>query len=270
MNKKLLFSFLTLVSVITSGAQTKVWDFLTNSTILPSGFEGVSNGTEDIVDDLGRFAHSSSNNFAAEATGASTFPDGYISNRRANMNGASLAFESLPTVRFFFFDVSANCTIKVWARPQSTSLRLLHISNAVSILASASNVTNTGAFILEGTNNDGAKRIFVYCEDGGFGIYKIEVTGASVSTTIPMSEWLLLGVNESNLSNINYYVKDKTVFLNNIDTKLDVSVYSITGSLVKTVSTTSSELSFGMEQTGIYILKLSTDDGQKSIKLIVN
>lgn len=269
MNRKLFFSLLTLLSVMTSKAQTKVWNFATNNTILPVGYSGLSNGTEDIVDDLGRFAHSSSNNFAAESSGNSNFSDGFVSSRRANINGASLAFESLPTVRFFFFDVSGNCTIKVWARPQNTSIRLLHISNAVNILASASNASDPGPVILEGTNNAGAKRIFIYCEDGGYGIYKIEVTGASVSTTIPMSQWLL-GVHESNLSNINYYVKDKTVFLNNIDTKLDVAVYSITGALVKTISTTSSDVSFGMEQTGIYILKLRTDDGQKSIKLIVN
>jgi hypothetical protein len=269
MNKKLLCSLLTLLSVMTSEAQTKVWDFLTNTTILPINFQGVPTATEDIVDDLGRFAHSSSNNFAKEAQGASTFADGYISNRRANMNGAGQAFEVLPTVRFFFFDVSSNCTIKVWARPQSADIKTLFISNAESILGSTTNVVNSGPVILEGTNNAGAKRIFIYCEDGGYGIYKIEVSGATVTTTIPMADWLL-NVKETNLSHIKYYVKDRTVFLSNIDTELDILVYSITGSLVKTIRTSLSDMSFEIDQTGIYILKLSSSDGQKSIKLIVD
>ena len=268
MNKKLFFSLLTLLSVMTSEAQ-KVWNFATNNTILPVGYSGLANGTEDIVDDLGRFAHSSSNNFSAESSGNSTFPDGFVSSRRANVNGGSVPNGALPSVRFYFFDVSANCTIKVWARPQSTSLRLLHISDGSTILATASNATDPGPVLLEATNNGGAKRIFVYCEDGGYGIYKIEVNGATVTTTIPMAQWLL-NVEETNLSHINYYVNDKTVFLSNIDTGLDIFVYSITGSLVKSIRTSLSEVSFPIDQTGIYILKLSSIDEQKSIKLIVN
>lgn len=257
-----------LLSVMTSEAQ-KVWNFATNTTILPAGFSGLNDGTEDIVDDLGRFAHSSSNNFSAESSGNSTFSDGFVSSRRANVNGGSSPNGALPSVRFYFFDVAANCTIKVWARPQGTGLRLVHISDGSNVLATASNATNPGPVLLEGTNNNGAQRIFVYCEDGGWGIYKIEVSGATVTTTIPMAEWLL-NVKETNLSHINYYVKNKTVFLSNIDTELDISVYSITGSLVKSIRTSSSDVSFEIGQTGIYILKLSSSDGQKSIKLIIN
>lgn len=269
MNRKLLFSLLTLLCVMTSDAQTKVWNFLTNMTILPDNFPGVPGGTEDIVDDLGRFGHITSNNFSSQATGTSTFSDGFQSNRRANMNGGSVAEGALPTVRFFFFDVSDNCTIKVWAREQNTSTRTLLISDGENVLASALNSTNPGAFILQANNTNGARRIFVYCDANGFGIYKIEVEGATVSTTVPMSEWLL-NVQETKLSNINYYVKDKTVYLNNIDSELEVSVFSITGSLVKSVKTSSSEMSFDIDQTGFYILKLNSSEGQKSIKLIVN
>lgn len=269
MNRKLLFSLLTLLCVMTSDAQTKVWNFLTNMTILPDDFPGVPGGTEDIVDDLGRFGHITSNNFSSQATGASTFPDGFQTNRRANMSGGSVPVGALPTMRFFFFDVSDNCTIKVWAREQNTSTRTLLISDGENVLASAPNSSNPGAFILEGTNTNGAKRIFVYAETNGFGIYKIEVDGATVTTTIPMSEWLL-NVQETRLSNINYYVKDKRVYLNNIDSQLDVSVYSITGQLVKSLSTTSTDLSFDIDLTGFYILKLNSSEGQKSIKLVVN
>lgn len=269
MNKKLLFSLVALLCVMTSDAQTKVWNFLTNMTILPDGFPGVPGGTEDIVDDLGRFGHITSNNFSSQATGASTFSDGFQSNRRANMGGGSVPTGALPTVRFFFFDVSANCTIKVWAREQNTSARTLLISDGENVLASASNSSNPGAFILEGTNTNGAKRIFVYTETNGFGIYKIEVNGAAVTTTIPMSEWLL-NVQETKLSTINYYVKDKRVYLNNIDSQLEVSVYSITGQLIKSLNTTSPEVSFDVDQTGFYILKLKSNEGQKSIKLVIN
>ncbi|MDP2159869.1 MAG: T9SS type A sorting domain-containing protein, partial [Flavobacterium sp.] len=120
-------------------------------------------------------------------------------------------------------------------------------------------------------NTNGAKRIFVYCDTNGFGIYKIEVNGATVNTTISMADWLLLlNVKDEALSNINYYVKDKTVYLNNIDTASDILVYSVTGSLVKSIKTTSSDVSFDINQTGLYILKLSNNEGQKTIKLIVN
>lgn len=271
MNKKLLFSVLTLLCVMTSEAQTKVWNFLTNMTILPDNFPGVPGGTEDIVDHLGRFGHITSNNFSSQSTGTSTFSDGFQSGRRANMNGGSVAEGALPTMRFFFFDVSGNCTIKVWAREQNTSNRTLLISDGENVLASAPNSSNPGAFILEANNTNGAKRIFVYCDTNGFGIYKIEVNGATVNTTISMADWLLLlNVKDEALSNINYYVKDKTVYLNNIDTASDILVYSVTGSLVKSIKTTSSEVSFDINQTGLYILKLSNNDGQKTIKLIVN
>jgi len=256
---------------MTSEAQTKVWNFLTNTTILPDNFPGVPAGTEDIVDHLGRFGHITSNNFSSQSTGTSTFSDGFQSGRRANMNGGSVAEGALPTVRFFFFDVSGNCTIKVWAREQNTSNRTLLISDGENVLASAPNSSNPGAFILEANNTNGAKRIFVYCDTNGFGIYKIEVNGATVNTTISMADWLLLlNVQDTTLSNINYYVKEKTVYLNNLNLESDIFVYSITGALVKSIKTISSEVSFGLDQTGLYIIKVSNNEGQKTVKLIVN
>ncbi|MEZ4837946.1 T9SS type A sorting domain-containing protein [Flavobacterium sp.] len=268
MNKKMLFSLLVLLSVMTSNAQSKVWNFLTNMTILPDDFPGVPGGTEDIVDDLGRFAHITSDNFSKQSTGSSTFPDGFQSGRRANMNGGSVAEGALPTMRFFFFDVSDNCNIKVWAREQNTSSRTLLISDGENVLASASNASNPGAFILEANNTNGARRIFIYTETNGFGIYKIEVDGVTVNTTIPMSEWLL-NVQDTKLSNINYYVKDSRVYLKNIDSQVEVSVYTITGQLVKSLKTTSSDFSFDVDQ-GFYILKLNSSERQKTIKLVVN
>lgn len=268
MKNKLLFSILVLFCFFNADAQTKVWNFLTNSTILPAGFTGVPGGTEDIVDDLGRFAHITSNNFSSQSSGASTFSDGFTSNVRANMNGGSVPEGFLPTMRFYFFDVDANCTIKVWARAQSTSERTLNISDGENLIATSSQTS--GAFILEGANTNGAKRIFIYCEAGGFGIYKIEVNGANVNTTIPMSEWLLLSTDEMHTSKFEYYIQNKTVYLKNISNVEEAFVFSLTGSLVKSVKNNSfDELNFDVQQSGIYLLTLKTKEGFQSVKISI-
>lgn len=267
MNRKLHFTALVLFCFLCGNAQTKVWNFLNNSTILPTGFPGVPAGTEDIVDDLGRFAHITSNNFSSQSTGASTFSDGFTSNVRANMNGGSVPEGFLPTMRFYFFDVDANCTIKVWARAQSTSDRTLNISDGETLLATSSQTS--GAFILEGANTSGAKRIFIYCEAGGFGIYKIEVSGANVSTTIPMSEWLL-STNEFDSTGVEYCIQNKTVFIKESTNISEVFVYSLSGSLIKTIKNNGlDEMNFEIEPAGVYILSMKANSGLQSFKVVI-
>ncbi|MFN3941984.1 MAG: T9SS type A sorting domain-containing protein [Flavobacterium sp.] len=267
MKKKLLIGLFALMGVMSS-AQTKVWDFGNNTAImplLPTPFSGVPAGTEDIVDDLGRVAHESNSNFAAYASASATFSDGFVASIRANTGGNSnVVTNALPTMRFFFFDVSGNCTVKVWFRAQGTSSRIISISDGINVLASQTTTTQD-PFILTGVNTGGAKRLYVYANNG-FGIYKIEVTGANVSTTVSMQQFL--SIDSVKLSEINYFVKDKTVYLNNIKSYTNLQVYSITGALVKSLNVVS-DTSFELDQTGIYLIKAFSNEGQKTSKILI-
>jgi hypothetical protein len=77
-----------------------------------------------------------------------------------------------------------------------------------------------------------------------------------------------LGTNSfSKESDVTVYSKDKKIFFSNIKSSTQVDVYDLTGALVKSAKTDSdSDLDL---KSGIYIVKLKSAEGEKSVKVIV-
>jgi hypothetical protein len=80
----------------------------------------------------------------------------------------------------------------------------------------------------------------------------------------------LLSVNESNFSDFQYFVQNKSVHLNGISDVEEVFVFSSNGSLVKSLKNyAQNELKFELEQTGFYLVMLKTVRGITSFKIII-
>jgi hypothetical protein len=265
MKRKLLYSILTTVLFAGAmSAQTKTWDFGNDTTTWPLTTGIGSN--EIVVDNLGLFPIATNTNFGAVNASGATFSDGYTAVNRFQLNGAGFPsgpILTMPTQRYLFIDVSGACTVKVWFKTGSNgSARTMYVSNGTTIVGSES--TNTGSnvdlAILTANYTGSAGRLYIY---GGAAcnLYKVEVTGATVNTTLS---------NDSFNSEIsaNVFTNGSQVSIANLVSETTVNVYSINGQLVKTLLT-STDVDFELNQ-GIYIVNLESTEGKKSIKLIVN
>lgn len=266
MTKKLLISFITLLGVMLN-AQTKIWDFGNDAATWPLS-SGI--GTEPmVVDNLGLFPIPTNTNFGAVNANNLTFGDGYSATRRFQMNGAGYPagpFMAMPTQRYLFFGVSGSCTVKVWFRTGSNgAVRTMYVSDGnAAVGSSTTNSGGNGDFpILQANYTGGATTLYIY-GDAACNLYKVEVTGATVSTT--------LSTNFTNvLDDVSVYTKNKAVFLNNITQATEVSIYNISGALIKNIGTISSDFNFDLEaSTGVYFLKLKTESHQKTVKIILD
>lgn len=268
MKKKLLyFTSIMLFLVTTINAQTTIWDMGNNKTILNDGTEVIGDwpirdvfAAETMIKSLGIFP--GPNSFGAtSAQAASGFTDSYTAVNRFTSGGASAAFATgAPTSRYLYFNVSGACTIKVWFKGgNSTSTRSLLISNGtLPVLGSGASV-NGAALIVEAAVTTAGK-YYVYC-DNGINIYKIEVVGATVNTPALSTD------SFQKVSQVNVYAKDNKIFLSNVKSKTAVSVYTVAGALVKFLET-AEDTSIDVK-AGVYVVKASSAEGTKSVKVIV-
>jgi hypothetical protein len=76
-----------------------------------------------------------------------------------------------------------------------------------------------------------------------------------------------VGVKQSGLElPVNIYSAGSRIYISNLQTKAMVNIYSITGSLVKRFATSeSAELNFN---SGLWIVNLITEEGQKTVKVL--
>jgi hypothetical protein len=79
----------------------------------------------------------------------------------------------------------------------------------------------------------------------------------------------ILGLNDvSSVVSTNVNAVGSKIFVSNVKSSTEVSVYSITGALVKSFKTdTDTDFNF---KSGLWIVKIKTIDGEKSVKLITN
>lgn len=261
--KLLLITLSMLFFIANSQAQNKVWDFGNDATTWPlSSGIGIN---PIIVDNLGLFPIPTNTNFGAVNASGATFSDAYIAVNRFQLNGAGFsagANIAIPTQRYLFMDVSGACTVKVWFKTGSNgNARTMYVSNGTAIVGSES--TNTGSnadlAILIANYTGSAGRLYIY---GGAScnLYKIEVNGATVSTTT-------LGVNDFDKISTKVHSFKNQVFISNVLTATEIKVYNILGGLVKELNT-KSNTQFSIK-AGIYFATIKTSEGQKSIKLLV-
>jgi len=263
--KKKLLSFILSAVLFTSisNAQTKIWDFGNDTTTWPLS-AGIGNNPI-IVDNLGLYPIATNTNFGAVTANSATFSDSFTAVNRFQMNGAgypSGPFLAMPTQRYLFVDVSGSCTVKVWFKTGSNgAVRTLYVSNGTASVGSATTNSGTNAdlAILTATYTGAAGRLYIY-GDAACNLYKLEVTGATVST--------LLATNDFQAGSlIKVFSTGRQVSVANIISNTQVDVFSMTGALVKSVNT-DTDINFDLNP-GLYIVNAKSDEGQKSVKIIV-
>ncbi len=267
MKRKLhLIAILAFAFTAISSAQTKVWDFTNQQSTWPlSSGIGID---PIIVDNLVLYPIPTNTNFGAITANNLTFADGFAATRRFQMNGGGYPagdFQPMPTQRFIYFGVAGACTVKVWFRTGSNgAVRTLYVSNGSAAVGSIT--TNAGAVgdfdILTANYTGGAGVLYIY-GDTALNLYKIEVTGTTVSTTSST-----LSVDNLAQNNTNVYSNRKNVYVSNVLNPTEVKVYSITGALIKSFTTTS-DVDFKLNQ-GFYVVNLKSEEGEKSVKVLLN
>lgn len=264
MKKKLLLLSLVVYATFTN-AQTKIWDFGNDTTTWPLS-SGIGT-SETVVDNLGLFPIPTNTNFGAVNASGATFSDGFTAVNRFQLNGAgypSGPFLAMPTQRYLFIDVSGACTVKVWFKTGSNgSVRTMYVTDGTTTVGSES--TNTGSnadlAILTANYTGSAGRLYIY---GGAScnLYKMEVTGATVNTTLSSDSF------QSELK-ADVFTNNNQVSVSNITEATEINVYSITGQLVKSLNTTT-DVDFELNTNGFYIVNMKSSEGQKSVKIALN
>ncbi|WP_417939792.1 T9SS type A sorting domain-containing protein [Flavobacterium sp. RS13.1] len=274
MKRKLLYLTTTMLfSVLSINAQTTIWDLGNNSSVLNGGAPVTTDwpvaaafaaGTVTVKSNLAIFPGTATTygNIVAQ-TATNPFPsDGYTFVNRFQTGGSSVAAsgDALPTSRYNYFNVSGACTVKVWFRGgNSNETRSMFVSNGTTVYGSAAAVN--GAYVIFTANVTAAGKIYIY-GDAGNNLYKIEVSGATV--TAPA-----LAVDDFHADAAsNVYSNGKLVFVSNVKSDTQVDVYGVSGILVKSLKT-ASDTSFNLNN-GLYIVKSKSAEGEKTAKVLVN
>ena len=271
MKTKLLSMFtLMLIGASSISAQTKVWDFTNDRATWPlSSGTGVS---QTSIDNLGLFAYAEGNtpitNFATITASNQTFTDGFAGTHRFQMNGAGYSsgpFVAMPTQRFAYFNVTGSCTVKVWFKTGSNgATRTVYVSDGTAALGSgtSNNGTNGDSVIFTASYTGGAARLYIF-GDTANNLYKIEVTGTTVTTPVPV----LAANNFQTQDSVNVYALGSQIKVTNVISNSQINVYNVTGALVKSVST-DNDMSFELNQ-GLYFVTVKSNETEKSVKVIV-
>lgn len=278
MKKTLLYLIIPMLfAASTINAQTTVWDF-GNSTSSINGAAAVAawpltagiGSTEMVVDKLGLFPITTNTNFGAVTASAASFTDGYTAVNRFQLNGGGggTLGNLLPTQRYVYFTVSGACTVKVWFKTGSNgSARSVLCTNGTTLLGSGTSIggaTPVDLVIFTATISAAQAavgKIYIYGDTQSSNIYKIEVTGATVTTPS------LSNKSFQKELDITVYAKQNKIFLSNLKSKTDVNVYNVLGALVKTAQL-DSDTSLDIN-SGVYIVNAKSDEGEKSVKVIV-
>lgn len=255
--KKILLSLIVgfLSSINVNGqALIKKWDF---STITYPYTESVGITAQTDLDGITLIPAASSTNFGVVAANSADFGDGFISTKRFQFGGSSGGGTTAqPTNRYMYFPLAAGTkTIKIWLRQSGTSARTFHISNGNTILASYSYGDTSNR--IETLVVNGGETYNLYCEGNAFNIYKIEIYEGTLSTT-----------NIKGKVSGQIFSSGKTVFLRDLKAKnAELKVFNLNGGLVKSVNT-SKDIQFDLN-SGLYLVTLKTNEGEKSVKLSI-
>jgi hypothetical protein len=286
MKKKLLYLTSILLFSASINAQTTVWDFGKSTSSVndaaataawPIDGTGVASTTPVITvqkDLLNLTSHTNGTNFAIVATGSATFTDGYTGSNTLKTGGSGTATSYLPTVRYFSFNVDKACTVKVWFRHGSGSGadRTVFVTGGTSTSlygsAAAVNTAQIGTPLaanplsnaIVNASVTAAGIVYVYA-DNGVSVYKIEVSGATVNTPALATD------SFQKESDVVVYANGGKINLSNIKSSTKVEVYSVLGSLIKSAQA-DADTSLDIN-SGVYIVKVKSAEGEKSVKVIV-
>ena len=262
MKRKLQFLALTMAFVgTTMQAQEKTWDFGNDVTNWPVNPTAITTNTT--VDGL-TLVPGDGSGFAVVEPNVATWQDGYTSVNRFRFGGNSgidpgAGVDFMPTRRYLTFQVDGPVSVKLWFRPGgATTPRAIYVTNGVDqVVASFQSTGDTGTFYAEGNYTGGAGTLYVLCAGNAFNLNKIQI-----------SNTLLLN-NENFAPEVTTELKaiGDRIYISNVQDKSVINIYNLTGSLVKTVETTTN-IDFSLN-AGIYIASIRTAQGQKSVKVIL-
>ncbi|MGY8908296.1 MAG: T9SS type A sorting domain-containing protein [Flavobacteriales bacterium] len=272
MKQKLLFLTLLLVaSVATTNAQTKVWDFggdpnytsAAQIAMWPIVAYNAAEGETVKKDNLFLVGDSEGNKFGKiENSGGKTWDAGtadeYTAVNRFKFDGGSNPDENNlnPTHSHLYFNVSGPVTIKIWYRSGGSDKRELFVSDETNVIASVSKESDDAPYVLTAEYTGSGEKISIY-DSNSFNLYKIEVTGAGAD---------VLSVDKASLVTTNINANGQRIFVTNVDAETEINIFSITGALVKQIKT-NSNTDFTMKP-GLWIARIKTSKGEKSIKLV--
>ncbi|AXP80126.1 hypothetical protein CJ739_1033 [Mariniflexile rhizosphaerae] len=254
----LLFILPMLLLTATMQAQTHTWDFGLNS----GGFwldlpQMAANSPDQTIDGLTFVAGTAAFGGMRNVGATATFADGYTPVQEWQSQGSSQGTSALPARRYFSFPVSGDVDVKVWFRVNGTGGRTGYIGDGTNTLASATSELTTDGLIMLGTYTGGAGTIYI-SSSASVNYMKIQV--GPVGT-------LGLDAKISSVST-NVQAVGSRVYVSNVKSSSEISIYSITGALVKSFKT-NSDTNFAFK-SGLYIATIKTLEGQKSVKLLLN
>jgi len=274
MKKKLLYlTSIVLFSVTAINAQTTVWDFGNSTSKLNDGssftswpLDAVGVSANKTVDLLGLFPGASSGNFGKVNTGSSGafVGDSYTAGIRFQLGGGGgVTSPAKPTAKYLSFNVSGACTVKVWAKTSTnTAIRNLYVTDGTTQYGvGTTNSGGNGDTAITNATVTAAGTLYIY-SDAGHNLYKIEVSGATVSA-------VTLGTSDFDKADSKVTVFGTTGKINigNITSATKISVYSVSGALVKSTET-SGDVSLSAKK-GAYIVKAQSEEGVKTVKVLV-
>ncbi|WP_179021065.1 T9SS type A sorting domain-containing protein [Winogradskyella forsetii] len=271
--KLLLFILPMLLLAATLQAQTKVWDFGGDATytspeqiaLWPVATFNAAEGVTVEKDNLFLVGDSSGDKFGEiENAGGATWDAGtddeYTAINRFKFNGGSNPTDFLPSYSYMYFPVTGPVDVKIWFRSGSSSdtERILYISDGTTLLNSFQAVGNGDPETITASYTGTGGNIYIY-DSNSFNLYKIEVTGVGAD---------VLGIEDVDtaMSTSVKSVNDR-IYISNVTSNTEVSIYSITGTLVKTVNT-NTDLDFSFN-SGLYFARITTSEGESSVKLLV-
>jgi hypothetical protein len=282
MKKKLLYlTSIMLFSAASINAQTKVWDFSDvakwSLAVVPPVTDPVTPQVSNyqnntINDNLGIFPGTGITDFAIIDANKATWaaPDAFVSTNRLKLGGPGGVNPGdpttpvfMPTQRFLYFAVAGPVTVKFWYRLSGANNRSLYVTNGVKTIGSFDGtVADTSVRILTVNYTDAAAtNLYIFGQGNSFNFYKIEVTGALGTTPT-------LATNSfQKESNVVIYANNGKINLSNIESSTKVEVYNVLGALVKSAQVegdTSLDINSGM-----YIVKAKSAEGEKSVKVLV-
>jgi hypothetical protein len=298
MNKKLLFFSVLLTSVFFSHAQIKVWDFAAQS--LGAGFTDritVANQTSCALFNAGSAVYSSGNTSTPTITASATFGEVLINTLAGDRwrsdntalvlydtqlnnnnvtpvfvgatNSGRLAFNGTgnATRRYYSITLTAGQTVTIyWKSNLIASGNLTVTPPSGSTVATAlayPAVTNTYDFRETKLTADIAGVYTIGDYIGKMETYRIYLANVTAAITSLGND------NFNSITSLDIFSIKNQLYVKNINSDTVISVYNLTGALVKTIST-SKDIDFQMETNGFYVVNVANADGQKSVKVSVN
>ncbi|MDO3694229.1 T9SS type A sorting domain-containing protein [Wenyingzhuangia sp. chi5] len=266
MKKRLLILSL-IASIYNTNGQNKIWDFGGDATytsaaqiaMWPVAAYNAAEGTTVVKDGLTLVGDNSGDKFGQiENSGGKTWdagtPDEYTAINRFKFNGGSDPVDFMPSISYLSFPVTGPVDVKVWFRSGSSSAnRTLYISDGTSLINSFDAIVdNTDPETIIGNYTGTGGTIYIYTSNS-FNLYKIEVKESN------------LGIRLNEAIKTNVKAMGNKVYVSEVDTDTEISIYSITGALIKKIQT-NKDVNF-MMKSGLWIVKVKTDKGIKSLKL---